>query len=298
MLTSKFGICGKIATRTPLSLLAILLWQPITRADVTITQRLGWNGHSPQSEWARRIMIKGNKLKIESERDNKIFVTLYDLDVGQESLWDSKGNAANVFDLSVVSAKLEKAMKRVRTTVQPTGQIKKTPMGSCEQFSYEIFIALPRHMVNGVLMAPVEHETGTMCVSRDVRGSKEFADFAQAAKARGYILGSISEDLSSIDPSSALFLAAADLNGVVLERFANSEAQGGPGVGFYGTAASNEFHAIVTDITNSPLADEGFRIPDGRKIHKDRSMSLSVPVNYQSKSAPSSYVPKDLKARD
>ena len=289
---------AKIAGRIFLSFSAILLCQLATWADVTITQRLGWNSHSPQSGWTRRMLIKGHKLKIESEHDNKVFVSLYDLDVGQESYWDSKGKVVNVFDLSIESTRLEKAMKGVRTSVQPTGQSKQTLTGPCDQFSYEIFIALPRHMVKGILLAPVEHDSGTICVSRGLPGSTEFVEFAQAAKTLGYVLGSISQDQASIDSSSVLFLMAADLNGLFLERSSKSEFQGGAGVGFYGAAASNEFNATVTAVTSGPIADEEFRVPDGRKIQKDRSMGPSVPVSYQRESTASSSAPEFVTTRN
>jgi hypothetical protein len=277
---STVSILGELVRKAAVLVLIVLFVQPAS-ADVTITQRLGANGQNPQSDWTRKIFIKGMKLKIESQRGKKVFVTVYDLEAGQEMVWESKAKVANVFDLAAESAKLEKRMKTVRTSIQPMGQSKQALGVSCEQFKYEIIVSPPQ------MYSPVNHETGTLCVARDTPGSKDFAEFAEAAKNKGYFLGSVGNgDI----PDTALFSAAAELEGLAIERFGKSEFQLGVGAGASNIFPTDVFHIIVTSITMDPIADEEFSIPSGRKIHKDRSMFLSVPINYLSGPAPQGFL--------
>jgi hypothetical protein len=266
--TANRKILGKDPKKA-LAALLILIFARSASADVTITERSGSRASSPQTDRVRRIMIKGLKMRIESQSDKKLFVTVYDLDAGQETVWEANGKTASVFDLSAESGKHKKEMKTVKSSILPTGQKGQVLGASCEMFKYEVEVAPPSvpRFLNSL--------TGTLCVSSDIPGSRDFAQFAEAAKTRGYFLGATSD---FVNPRSALFSAIADLNALVLERTERWEMLGGPGVGFYGTEASNEVYSVLTDITNEPISDDLFRVPDGRKIKKDRTMGSSIPI--------------------
>jgi hypothetical protein len=250
--------------------LMILLVVRSASADVTITERSGSRESSPKSDRVRRIMIKGRKLRIESESDKKLFITVYDLDAGQEMVWEANGKTASVFDLSAESEKHKKEMKMVKTSIQPTGQKGQVLGAVCEMFKYEVGLARPS--IPGFLYGL----SGTLCVSREIPGSGDFSQFAEGAKTQGYLLGAT---LDTINLRSALFFAIADLNALVLERTEKWEMPWENTV--------SEMHSVVTGITNDAIPDELFGLPDGRKIKKDRTLGTSVPVRLRTGRTPS-----------
>ena len=269
----------RICKRNLVTAVMMLLVQPVARGDVTFTLGPGTQGHNSGRSYSHQIMIKGQKMRIEFEYDKKSYVTIYDLESGQEISLDTKRKIANVFDLSVETGKLEKSMKRVRTSVQPTGTTRQVLGMNCDDYNYEVAIELPRQLFNGTLVGGLQRNTGTLCVAFDAIGSKDFAAFAQSAKSHGYLLGSISEEQSSpVNVSTALFSAIGTLNGIVLDKTEKTDLQGGPGVGFYGTPSSYEIHSEVTAITGDPISDDQFRIPAGWKIHKDRGLGVLSPI--------------------
>jgi len=254
------------------AILSFLLLPLPDHADVTITQRLGIKGQNPVSGRVRKIMIKGQKMRIESQRDSGLFITVFDLDAGREMVWESKGKVASVFDLAEESTRHKKDLKLFKTSVQPTGETKQVLGVTCQELRYELVAAKPPMRGSGTRL------TGTICVSHGVPGSADFAQFAQEAKSHGYLLGATSD---VVDPLSVLFLAIADLDGLPLEsseRYENSGFMVAPGAGVFTSDLSTEAYSVVTDIANDPLSEELFRTPDGRKIKKDRSMGLSVPI--------------------
>ena len=258
-------------------LLLVLVIQFPASADVTITEHLVAKGVGPNYEWNRIIKIKGSKMRIESQHEKETFVTIYDLDSGQEMILQPKHRVASVFNLSEESIKLQRRMGELKSSIQPTGKTKQLLGMSCEEYRYDVYAPDRRHMIDGHLISTFRHQSGVLCIARDTPGSKEFANFAGQMK--NYIPGSIS-DQTSIETGSALFLLIAPLNGLVLEHAAKSEVGGGDGIGLYGSQISGERFSAVTNITFDPISSDDFLVPSGWKIRKDRSIDLSVPVRW------------------
>jgi hypothetical protein len=261
--------------------LSLLIFHLPASADVTITEHLVARGTGPNYEWNRIIKIKGSKMRIESQHEKETFVTVYDLESGQEMILQPKHRVASIFGLVEESAKLKHTLKLVKSSIQPTGKTKQALGMNCEEYKYDVYIPDAQHLYDGHLIATVQHDTGTLCIARDVIGSKDFGDFAHQLKDHDYIPGSIS-DQNRVQTDTALFLLIARLDGLVLEHTANNEIGGGSGVGLYGTVMSGQRFSTVTSVTAEPLSDDEFRVPDGWKIRKDRSIGLSVPVHLRS----------------
>lgn len=254
----------------------------VVSADVTITEHLVARGSGPSNEWNRTIKIKGSKMRIESQHEKETYVTIYDLESGQEMILQPKHKVASVFGLAEETAKLERTRKLVKSSIQPTGKAKQVLGMNCDEYKYDVQIPDEQHLYAGHLIATVQQDSGTLCIAPDAIGRKDFSEFAHQSKDRGYLLGSISEQ-NRIQTDTALFLLIDSLDGVVLEHTSKNEASGGSGVGLYGTVMSWERFATVTRVTAESLSDDEFRVPDGWKIRKDRTIGLSVPVYFRSK---------------
>lgn len=267
-------------------ILSLLVIQCPAIADLTINEHLVVKGAGPKYEWNRTIKIKGSKMRIESQHENEAFVTIYDLDSGQEMILQPKHGVANVFNLAEESAKLERRMKDVKSSIQPTGRKKQVLGMDCQDYKYDVQSPDPRHMIDGHLIASVQHVSGILCISPDAPGSQDLADFVRQLRDHNYVPGSISEE-THVESESVLFLLIAPLQGLVLENSTESEVGGGSGVGLYGRAVvPNERLATVTSVTVETISESDFKVPTGWKIRKDRSMGLSVPVHKTEQSFP------------
>jgi hypothetical protein len=290
MLVPKRGTPAGFVHGTAVTILFLLCVQSAS-ADVTITEHLVAKGAGPNYEWNRTIKIKGSKMRIESQHEKETFVTIYDLEAGQEMMLQPRRKVASVFALAEETGKLQRTQKFVKSSIQPTGKSKQVLGMNCEEYKYDVYAPDAQHLYAGHLIASVQRDSGTVCIARDASASKDFADFAHQLKDHGYIPGSIS-DQSRIQTDTALFLLIASLDGFVLEHTAKTEIGGGSGVGLYGTDISSERFSTVTSVSIESVPNVEFRVPDGWKIRKDRTIGLSVPASLRSKHNPPRIAPR------
>lgn len=246
-------------------LMLVLTVCPIqVRAEVTVTQHGKQGGVAPSEVWTKKLRIKGLKMRVETSRGKKTYVSIYDLETGKRFRLDPQRKEAFVLDLAALSEHERRGVipKNLTRAIHPTGKKNESLGVSCDEYTFDL--QAPTASWRG--MSAVLHDTGTVCVSQNIPNGVEFTNFVHEAKKRGYTAAAsvCSPTLSPI----GLYFYGDEPNVMVLSARTESAFEGGPVFGLHGMT-SVENTMSVTEINSELIPDEEFQVPADWKIKKD-----------------------------
>jgi hypothetical protein len=212
---------------------------------------------------SRVTSIKGLQMRIDTTLPAASGSTIFDLPGGVTIRPEPDKRRAEVRDIAVRGAALEREYPRTRTTVAlaPTGASREIAGASCAEHAFTIRVPLSKDGELALLM------TGSAWIAASAPGADDYAAFARAAVDRDLVLGPASDNrilLAVARGQTELYRALAGVRGIPFLIDTKSDVDGhGVLAGMVAKVVRGSRTTTVTSVSVAPLADTLFSIPDG-----------------------------------
>lgn len=241
------------------------------RADLKLTEATTGKGLGMSGNIASTTYIKGLKMRVDTNRGDKVESMIFDVENQKLYMFDSKKKEADVWDMADFGKQIGMMDSGTGTaSFKPNGQTKqingKTATG------YDMSIVMPTTMgdaKNGMQMTV--NLSGTTWVVKGAPGSADYAKFYMAAADRGFIF---------VDPRGAkgqpgqakartqMYRQMAATGGVPFETQMNIKMSGeGPMAAMMARVGNIEMLANTQSAESVQLADDMFAPPAGYKLN-------------------------------
>ena len=259
----KKGILGATLVVASLSTAHADVTVSTTTAGKVMIMNLGGNGSTA---------IKGNRMRSESTVGGRATSLVIDIDGRRFIDIDDNKKSATITPLDAIADELGKVgVGSLSATLRKTGQTKSIAGYSCSV--HDVNVSLPfsptGHSGDGMDLTMVL--AGTVCLSTDVPGLKDYQAFYRASADSGFIFGDPRTVKSPTGAAQAR--AYAELTrkmaeaGMALESHVNISATGsGPMAAMMGKLAAGEITTTVTKVETGDVAGDRFDVPAGYKV--------------------------------
>jgi len=216
--------------------------------------------------------IKGTRMRSDATLGGRASSLVIDIDGRRFIDIDDKKKSATITPLASISEELNKVNAgSMSATLHKTSQTKQVAGYSCTV--HDINVTLPfsptGHAGDGMDLTMML--AGTVCLSTDTPGLKDYQAYYRAAADSGFIFGDPRNVKSPTGAAQAK--AYAELTrkmseaGMALESHVTISASGaGPMAGIMGKLAAGDITTTVTKIEIGDVAADRFDVPAGYKV--------------------------------
>jgi hypothetical protein len=241
------------------------------RADLKLTEATTGKGLGLSGNIASTTYIKGLKMRVDTNRGDKVESMIFDVENQKLYMFDSKKKEADVWDMADFG-------KQIGTMDSGAGTSSFKPNGQTKQINgkaatgYDMSIVMPTTMgdaKNGMQMTV--NLSGTTWVVKGAPGSADYAKFYMAAADKGFIF--VDPRAAKGQPGQAkaraqMYRQMAATGGVPFETQMNIKMSGeGPMAGMMARMGNIEMLANTQSAETVQLADDMFAPPAGYKLN-------------------------------
>jgi hypothetical protein len=240
-------------------------------ADVTITSASSGKAMMVDLGGTSVTRIKGNKMRIDHQKDGKETSVILDIDGQRMIALDSGKKEAEVTSL----AKLQETMTKVaggevKASITPTGE-KKTIAGmGCTV--HQLQVEVPFDMSGRGEMPATLQMTGPACLSKEAPGYADYVRLYTTAAEKGFIFANPRQ---AQGPAAATQRGMASMQrklaeaGVSLEQNVTVKMTGEGPIAMMGKMFNVTAAHTVQKIDNADLPADVFEVPAGYKVKQN-----------------------------
>jgi hypothetical protein len=250
--------------------LACLVAAPAS-ADVTMTATSSGKAMMVDLGGTSVTRIKGNKMRIDSQKDGKENSVIIDIDGQRMIALDAGKKEAEVTSLTKLQETLGKVtVGEVKASVTPTGESKTVAGISCKVHTLDVQI--PFDMSGKGEMPATLVMTGPACLSKDAPGYADYLRLYSTASEKGFIFGNPRQ---AAGPAAATSRGMTAMQkkmaeaGVALEQMVNIKMTGEGPMAMMGRMFNMNVGSAVTKIETGDVAADVFEIPAGYKVKQN-----------------------------
>jgi hypothetical protein len=241
------------------------------RADLKLTEATTGKGLGLSGNIASTTYIKGLKMRVDTNRGDKVESMIFDVENQKLYMFDSKKKEADVWDMTDFGKQIGMMDSGTGTSsFKPNGQTKQ--INGKAATGYDMSIVMPTTMgdaKNGMQMTV--NLSGTTWVVKGAPGSADYAKFYMAAADKGFIF--VDPRAAKGQPGQAkaraqMYRQMAATGGVPFETQMNIKMSGeGPMAGMMARMGNVEMLANTQSAESVQLADDMFAPPAGYKLN-------------------------------
>jgi hypothetical protein len=250
--------------------LACLVAAPAT-ADVTVTATSTGKAMMMDLGGTSVTRIKGNKMRIDHQRDGKETSVILDIDGQRMIALDSGKKEAEITQLTKLQETMGKVTSgEVKATLTPTGE-KKTVAGM-ECTVHNIAVDVPFDMSGKGEMPAKLAMTGPACLSKEAPGYADYVRLYTTAAQKGFIF---SNPRQAQGPAAATSRGMASVQqkiaeaGLSLDQVINVKMTGEGPMAMMGKMFNVTAGHTVTRIETADLDAAVFEVPAGYKVKQN-----------------------------
>lgn len=248
--------------------IALLLVPPAgATGDVLITEATSARIGGRAVQGVRSTYIKGARMRVEQVHGDQSSTTLFDVPAGAIIDLDSKKRRAEIREMRVRAAELERQYprQRVSVTMAATGAMKELAGWSCPEYTFSITVPMTKDGDPAMTMS------GSAWIGQGAPGADDYRTFAARADERQLVVGYASNNRIAMGITrgqTELYRALAGL-GIPYQIDLTIRFDGhGLLSGLMNKVASGSRTSSVAKIAIEPIADDRFLVPDGWKREK------------------------------
>jgi hypothetical protein len=241
------------------------------RADLKLAEATTGKGMGLSGNIASTTYIKGLKMRVDTNRGDKVESMIFDVENQKLYMFDSKKKEADVWDMADFGKQIGLMDSGAGTSsFKPNGQTKqingKTATG------YDMSIVMPTTMGDGKNgMQMTVNLSGTTWVVKGAPGSADYARFYMAAADKGFIFTDPRAAKGQPGQAKAraqMYRQMAATGGVPFETQMNIKMSGeGPMASMMARVGNIEMLSNTQGAESVQLADDIFAPPAGYKLN-------------------------------
>jgi hypothetical protein len=241
------------------------------RADLKLAEATTGKGMGLSGNIASTTYIKGLKMRVDTNRGDKVESMIFDVENQKLYMFDSKKKEADVWDMADFGKQIGLMDSGAGTSsFKPNGQTKqingKTATG------YDMSIVMPTTMGDGKNgMQMTVNLSGTTWVVKGAPGSADYARFYMAAADKGFIFTDPRAAKGQPGQAKAraqMYRQMAATGGVPFETQMNIKMSGeGPMASMMARVGNIEMFSNTQGAESVQLADDIFAPPAGYKLN-------------------------------
>jgi hypothetical protein len=256
---------------TVLSLVLAGLVAAPAAADVTTTATSTGKAMMMDLGGTSITRIKGNKMRIDSQKDGKETSVIIDIDGQRMITLDAGKKEAEITSLGKLQETLGKVtVGEVKASVTPTGETKTVAGISCKVHNLDLQI--PFDMSGKGEMPATLLMTGPACLSKEAPGYADYLRLYSTAAEKGFIFGNPRQ---AAGPAAATQRGMAAMQkkmaeaGVSLEQTINIKMSGEGPMAMMGRMFNMNIGTAVSKVETSDIDAAVFDVPAGYKVKQN-----------------------------
>jgi hypothetical protein len=250
--------------------LACLVAAPAA-ADVTVTATSSGKAMMIDLSGTTVTRIKGNKMRIDNQKDGKETSVIIDVDGQRMIALDSGKKEAEVTALGKLQETLGKVtVGEVKASITPTGETKTVAGISCKV--YNLDIAVPFDMSGKGEMPATLNMTGPACLSKEAPGYADYVRLYSAAAEKGFIFANprqVAGPAAATQRGMTQVQKKMAETGVSLDQVINVKMTGEGPMAMMGRMFNMTMGHTVSKIETGDVAADVFEIPAGYKVKQN-----------------------------
>jgi hypothetical protein len=240
-------------------------------ADVTVTATSTGKAMMVDLSGISVTRIKGNKMRIDHQKDGKETSIILDIDGQRMIALDSGKKEAEITSLTKLQETMTKVSGgEVKAKITPTGQTKTVAGIACTV--HDLQVDVPFDMSGKGEMPATLAMTGPACLAKDAPGYADYVRLYTTAAEKGFIF---SNPRQAQGPAAASQRGMASVQrklaeaGVSLEQTINVKMTGEGPMAMMGRMFNITAGHTVTKIDAVDLAADVFEVPAGYKVKQN-----------------------------
>jgi hypothetical protein len=250
--------------------LACLVAAPAA-ADVTMTATSSGKAMMVDLSGTSVTRIKGNKMRIDSQKDGKETSVIIDIDGQRMIALDSGKKEAEVTSLAKLQETLSKVtVGQAKASLSPTGESKTVAGIACKV--HNLTVEVPFDMSGKGDMPATLVMSGPACLAKDAPGYADYLRLYSTAAEKGFVFGNPRQIQG---PGAATARGMAEVQkkmaeaGISLDQLVNVKMTGEGPMAMMGRMFNMNVGHTVTKIETGDLAADVFEVPAGYKVKQN-----------------------------
>jgi hypothetical protein len=250
--------------------LACLVAAPAA-ADVTMTATSSGKAMMVDLSGTTVTRIKGNKMRIDNQKDGKESSVILDIDGQRMIALDAGKKEAEITSLTKLQETLGKVtVGEAKATLTPTGENKTVAGFACKV--HNLTVEVPFDMSGKGEMPATLVMTGPACLSKDAPGYADYVRLYSTAAEKGFIFANPRQVQGPAAATSRGMTAVQKKMaeaGISLEQQINVKMTGEGPMAMMGRMFNLNMGTAVTKIETGDVAADVFEVPAGYKVKQN-----------------------------